>query len=263
MENPRASWINLLASAPMSVLSMASSATAIENTRTYNFAANTAGAGVLPAGLLLWDSANTQKAVETDQNGLARSTGVIASGLHVWNAAGDIRPLYSAAQIGDGGAGTRTITASVMPFNGNTFDRLHNNNATNMVALTQPFQLGVAEAGEWTADSSVAAAGTPVASKAAGAAGVRHVGRNLSISLANIGVTPTALITVVLRDGATGAGTVKRTWQFVIPASATINIDVADLNILGTDATAMTLEATAALPANVSGVCSLAGYSTA
>lgn len=162
---------------------------------------------------------------------------------------------------GHSAGGTGAAACGLLAYNGSQYSRVVLNTAANISGTTQANQLGIAAPGEWTENSSVAAAGTPSASKTAGAAGVRHVCRNLSISIANNGAAKTALITINLRDGAAGAGTIKRTWQFIVPAGDTINIDVADLNIFGTAATAMTLESAAALPADVSGVCSIGGYS--
>ncbi len=91
------------------------------------------------------------------------------------------------------------------------------------------------------------------ATLAAGAAGVRHICTGITATIGAGATAPTAIqLTVVLRDGASGAGTIK--WQAVIslPATAGAMSGVArsDLWIPGTAATAMTLEFSAAGGAN-------------
>lgn len=256
-----------------------------------NGAANTTGTGLLGSGLMCFDGTNWQRVITATVANASLGVGLLGAGLLLhdannyqrWNTinaetdgisgghAGQVAiwlyngttfdRLRSASSLA-GTIGTGLLGVNVLAFDGTNYNRCVSNAAGNIDDTTQPFQLAVAEPGEWTVDSSVAAAGTPSAVKAAGAAGVRHVCRNLSISLANVAVTPSALITFVLRDGASGAGTVKRTWQFVVPPSNTVHIDIAGLNIFGGTATAMTIESAAALPADVSGVASIAGYST-
>ena len=82
----------------------------------------------------------------------------------------------------------------------------------------------------------------------AAAAGVYHVCDCISYS-AVAGTAPTAtIVDVVLRDGATGAGTIK--WAYVVDLLATTGEvappqTVCGLNIIGSVNTAMTFEFTA------------------
>lgn len=57
---PRASWLNLLASSPMSVLGMGSSSTAVDYARSALLASNTTGSGILSVGGMLFDGTNFQ-----------------------------------------------------------------------------------------------------------------------------------------------------------------------------------------------------------
>lgn len=117
----------------------------------------------------------------------------------------------------------------------------------------------------WAVTHAPAANTQAVASKAAGGAGVRHVCTGVSITLANGAAAPTAaLVTVHLRDGATGAGSILATWTLAIAAVAGDVVHVPltfPSGIPGTADTAMTLETSAAPGANVSASCNLFGHS--
>ncbi|HLJ26552.1 MAG TPA: hypothetical protein VKY85_07565 [Candidatus Angelobacter sp.] len=109
--------------------------------------------------------------------------------------------------------------------------------------------------------SSPAAGSQATASKAAGGAGVRHVADCVSVS-AGASTAPTAtVLTINLRDGATGAGTVL--WSTQIAAANTAaqhgSVHLCGLNQIGTANTAMTLEFAASL-ANESESVTLIGY---
>jgi len=118
---------------------------------------------------------------------------------------------------------------------------------------------------QWSVTSASAGAQTPSASKAAGAATVRHVAKRVIIGAA-AGATVQPAIQVNLRDGATGAGTVLASWQIALGLITAlsgvncVNIDADNLNLVGTAATAMTLETTGNLAANTTGSCTLIGY---
>lgn len=108
-------------------------------------------------------------------------------------------------------------------------------------------------AGDWTALHVPAVNTKATISKAAGAAGVRHVCTGLTVVLAGDTTAPAAAqLTVALRDGGTGAGTIL--WQAIITlpavAGAMNGITRSGLNIRGSAATAMTLEFSAAGGAN-------------
>jgi hypothetical protein len=111
---------------------------------------------------------------------------------------------------------------------------------------------------EWSINNQ-ATAGTPTISKAAGAAGVRHVCTALSISV-SAGATAQTPVVVNLRDGATGAGTILATWALSTIVNSTTTIQLTGLNIVGTAATAMTLEFAATTATAVVGSVNLVGY---
>ena len=98
--------------------------------------------------------------------------------------------------------------------------------------------------GDWTAVHAPASA-----TKAAGTGTVRHVCTGIYAAFAQPTATPVAFTgNVVLRDGATGAGTVIWQQAIAVPATASESraIDISGLSIIGSAATAMTLEFTAA-----------------
>jgi hypothetical protein len=96
----------------------------------------------------------------------------------------------------------------------------------------------------------------------AGAAGVRNVCNALSFGLQSIG-TIQPVIQVNLRDGATGAGTILWSVSIGLAVSSYFAFSAAGLNIVGSAATAMTLEFSAAGAAATSESVALNGYTTA
>lgn len=111
----------------------------------------------------------------------------------------------------------------------------------------------------WAVNHLPAAATKATISKAAGAAGTKHVCTSLSATTSTVGTAQT-VINVALRDGATGAGTVLLAKQIILPANTTWNWDLSGLNIVGSDATAMTLEFSAAGVADSVQSVAMAGY---
>lgn len=107
-----------------------------------------------------------------------------------------------------------------------------------------------------------AAATQATITQAAGAAGVKNVATSIAFSITTVGTAQT-VISVALRDGATGAGTVKWSKQFILPVNSTISESVSLPDIQGTAATAMTLEWSAAGVAASLQSVSLTGYTTA
>lgn len=111
---------------------------------------------------------------------------------------------------------------------------------------------------------TVASTATPSASKAAGAAGVRHVADCVSFALAGTGAVTATALAVNLRDGATGAGTLiwTQVLEPVTAAAGTVGYQpftACGLNLIGSAATAMTLEILVGA-ANLVGSVSLSGY---
>lgn len=114
----------------------------------------------------------------------------------------------------------------------------------------------------WSVNHTPAANTQATATRAAGAAGVRHVIKKLSWSIAN----PTALAAVFnvnVRDGASGAGTVLWSYAAIVAAGADRTFSEDGLMIIGTAATAMTIEFSAAGGSGSLEVVNAQGYDAA
>lgn len=105
----------------------------------------------------------------------------------------------------------------------------------------------------WVATHAPAANTVATITKASAGAGLKNVCNAISATLVAGGTAPTAATaTLVLRDGASGAGTIV--WSHTLSVAATAGtgqiITIGGLAIPGTAATAMTLEFTGAAGAN-------------
>ena len=117
--------------------------------------------------------------------------------------------------------------------------------------------------GEWSVTHAPAVNTQATASKSAGAAGVRHVITGVAFTLCQdtTGGTPYTG-TVNLRDGASNAGTILATWYIGCPTApcTNSNFSMSGLNLVGSAATAATLEFTAAGGARTLEAVTLMGY---
>jgi hypothetical protein len=115
----------------------------------------------------------------------------------------------------------------------------------------------------WVVCSAPAAAAQATASRAAAAAGIKHVAHRAFGSISTIAATAQTPLNVNLRDGATGAGTIVGCWSLAALGTTFAAFDtggLSSLGIVGTAATAMTLETTGATVANALGTTTLIGY---
>ena len=158
-------------------------------------------------------------------------------------------------------ASTGVQTGNPSLFNGATFDRQDGISATNNTAVTSVGVPHVASLSTWSVTNTPAVATQATASKALGGGTVRHVATSVAWCIA-AGVTPQAILLINLRDGATGVGTILRSWAVAVVAADSKCIDISGLNITGTANTAMTIETAAATSAAVQGTVTLTGYST-
>lgn len=126
-------------------------------------------------------------------------------------------------------------------FNGTTFDRQASAGAASIAADPVTGAMLVTQPGNWSENMAAAANAQATITRAAGAAGVRHVATSISWSLSSVG-TASGTLAVNLRDGATGAGTILWAMTVQIPINFFANFSLGDLSIFGTAATAMTLE---------------------
>lgn len=156
------------------------------------------------------------------------------------------------------------VIARLQAFNGTTYDRLRTASAANISATTQSQALLTSLQGDWSINHAPAANTTATITRAAGAAGVRHVCTSIHAKMIDVAAAGLGPLTVTLRDGATGAGTIL--WQTKLFASLTAaigkdEITLTGLNIVGSAATAMTLEFTAGPGASNFELVDLAGHS--
>lgn len=123
---------------------------------------------------------------------------------------------------------------------------IENGTAANLTAKVSTKSILSIRPGNWSQGHTPAAATQATTSKAAGAAGVCHVCTSISATLATIGTAQSSAIALNLRDGATGAGSILWTKQVVLNTNSVWEVNLTGLNIIGTAATAMTLEFSAA-----------------
>lgn len=161
----------------------------------------------------------------------------------------------------DGAAATGFPGVTALLNNGTTLDRQYGVSGTiNTTTLSRGVAM-VANVGTWFIQDSDVGATQSTASKAAGGGTVRHVVTNISACRGDTAVAAPAL--VHLRDGATGAGTIIRSWVIGVPvANESECVNISGLNISGSANTAMTIEFAAAGSATSTSSVGLSGYST-
>jgi hypothetical protein len=161
---------------------------------------------------------------------------------------------------GDAQAATGIPVMHGTLWNGATYDREYAASAANLAAQSSKGANLATGPGNWTLVSAPATGVQATATKAAGAAGVRHV---LTSIHAEINATAAqAPLSVVVRDGASGAGTII--WQARLSAQVTpfadSRVELSGLNLIGSAATAMTVEFTAAGVGTTFETLSATGY---
>lgn len=183
--------------------------------------------------------------VSATGNGAA--PGVMAAQYFNSGGAGQFAPVPGGSMGGNiGNQSVPLAIQFVYAWNGgSSWTRVMSGNAANLATQASDGAQMVQGPGEWAINHAPAANTTATISKAAGGAGVRHVCKGFSVSI-NAVAAIAAPLTVNLRDGATGAGTILWTDRIMAPAGTTARLDRSGLNIVGSANTAMTLEFTAA-----------------
>lgn len=158
-------------------------------------------------------------------------------------------------------ASTGVVAENNVLFNGSTFDRQDGVSNTNNTGTTTAGVSYSAMLSTWTATDTDVGATQSIATKASGGGSVRHVTTAISACMsATVAQVP---ILVNLRDGATGAGTILRSWVIGVDAvNQSRCMNESGLNITGSAATAMTMEFAAAGAATTTTTVNLSGYST-
>lgn len=115
---------------------------------------------------------------------------------------------------------------------------------------------------QWSRTHVPALASQATASIAAGGGTVRHVATTITVCVATNASTQPPLL-FHLRDGATGAGTILRTWALSAPAITSRCENISGLNMTGSANTAMTIEnAAGGVAAGAQTTVTMTGYST-
>lgn len=113
--------------------------------------------------------------------------------------------------------------------------------------------------GEWAVNQAPAAATQATATRAAMAGAGRNVCRSITVSIACAAVQ--AALEFVVRDGASGVGTILWRVKLACPAGDARVVTLSGLNIVGSAATAMTIESLAAPAATNSATVAMTGFS--
>jgi len=149
-------------------------------------------------------------------------------------------------------------------FDGSTWDRARSSSAAALSGFTSAGAGLMTLPGNWAINHTPATATQATISRAAGGAGVRHVCTSIDAAFIIPNGVNQALITLNLRDGATGAGTILWSRRFgvgvAVASDAQQEVSLTGLNIVGTANTAMTLEFSAAGAATTSQSVALCGF---
>lgn len=232
------------------------------------------GSGILAQSTYLWNGASFDRVRGTGGSMNVTPTGAITpadayanptTASQTWALNGVFNGTTWDRQrttTADALASTGIAAGNNVLFNGSTFDRQDSASATNNTAVTT---LGVAYStplSTWSATNTINAAVTAAsASKAAGGGAVRHVATGVTLCYSDSAIG--AVAQVNLRDGATGAGTIIRSWLVALPVAGGSQCEnLSGLNMTGSANTAMTLEFGAATAATSSKTVTLTGYST-
>jgi hypothetical protein len=141
-------------------------------------------------------------------------------------------------------------------------DRMRSASAVNQALALKIGNPAVALVGNWSTQHDPAAAAQATITRAAGAAGVRHIATSIHASLSG-GAAASGVMKVYLRDGAAGVGAILWSGNLQVAALGHAHIDLSALSIVGSAATAMTLEFAAAAGAGSQENVSLTGYDVA
>lgn len=220
-----------------------------------------AATGLLGSAKLLFNGATWDRTRSVGVDTQA-ATGLPASTLYTFNGATYDRVRDNATATG--GAGTGVIATANLNFDGTAYRRQPSTSAGNLTAVTNNNTPLSVPLSTWSVTNTPAVATQATASKAAGGGTVRHVATTVTVCVAANTTAQTPLL-FHLRDGATGAGTILRTWVLaattVALGSSPACADLSGLAMIGTANTAMTIESAAAPVAAAQATVTLTGFS--
>lgn len=168
----------------------------------------------------------------------------------------------SADAVATGGLGRLVALARGTVFNGTAWDRVRSASAANQALASGLGAIRITSPGTFSIHSEPAVNVQATISRAA-VASQRHVATTVAFSI-NAVAAIAGPISVYLRDGASGAGTILKSWRFAGLAAGDNQIHTfGGLQCFGSVNTAMTLEFSAAPGATNFENVSLEGYTTA
>jgi len=232
------------------------------------------------AGLAVAQTSTQWNSLKDMAQGDGQSNGVMLGSPCLWNGVTCDRQRGTIA--GGADVAVKSISGGVTPasnfanptnalttfslgglFDGSTWDQWIGISNTNNTATTSQGAAYTTPLSTWFVTSTPAANTQATASKASGGGTVRHVATSITWCFATDTAAGAGPFNINLRDGATGAGTIMRTWIVDLPAVENSQCqDLSGLNMTGSAATAMTLEFAAAGGAATVETVSLTGYST-
>lgn len=214
----------------------------------------TASAVTQPGYPMICDTA-TSGTVTAGQAQMVRCTPAGILSTMVANQNGDTVSSASEGALVFAAGTVAALQVTPKLFNGTNFSRPYVASLANYATAatsTARNEAGaqITEKGSRWGSFSNPAAGSQATISLAAEASVRHVADCVSFSAAATTAPALTALTINLRDGATGAGTILQTWQVAIPATTgtlVAPLSVCGLNLVGTTNTAMTLEFSASL----------------
>lgn len=113
---------------------------------------------------------------------------------------------------------------------------------------------------EWSQGHRPATNVIATSTRAAGGPGVKHVLTSFEAILAGLDAAVEAVVNVNIRDGASGAGTILRSFPILVTPGGMAGLSKDNLNIYGSENTAMTIEFDAAGGASTYESVGMSGY---
>ena len=223
---------------------------------------NDAGLGLPAAGLYHRGSAVTWDRSEGAYGDGMAAKGKPAAGMMVLRTGTALWDRLQSAgdNITSGGGAGAIVAVNTQLLDGSSYDVARAASTTSLTATTSVGVSLTVPNSTWSATHTPATATQATASRAAGAAGVRHVATTLTACIAS-GITVQTPVLINLRDGATGAGAVLWSGAVSAPANDSNCTIISGLAMIGTAATAMTLEFAAAGAAATQETVTLTGFS--
>lgn len=224
--------------------------------RTRSVAGDAITTGIPTSGNYIFNGTTWDRQRELATADAAAVTGIGATGIYLFRGAG-FDPMRGSALTN--GEGVARVELNVT--DGAVIRTLRSTGAGSLTDTTSNTTLLTAPLSTWSETDQPASNVQAIATKAAGAAGVRHVSTHVTMCLTSFN-GPVIATRVNLRDGASGAGTVLWSAELFLPGSTVdATCIITPITVIGSTATAMTLEFQVAPGAANGESVTLTGYS--